>query len=69
MNSIIIDFQNLDFDLSKVQDKTYNEIAEKVYYKFDKYIILNSLREKIFIIKKILYQWMKWEISPKECWY
>jgi len=56
MNSIIIDFQNLDFDLSKVQDKTYNEIAEKVYYKFDKYIILNSLREKIFIIKKILYQ-------------
>jgi len=36
MNSIIIDFQNLDFDLSKVQDKTYNEVAEKVYYKFDK---------------------------------
>ncbi|KAG4100718.1 hypothetical protein H8356DRAFT_1385258 [Neocallimastix lanati (nom. inval.)] len=32
MKSIIIDFQNLDFDLSKVQDKTYNEVAEIVYF-------------------------------------
>jgi len=32
MKSIIIDYQNLEFDLSKVQDKTYNEIAEIVYF-------------------------------------
>jgi len=50
MKSIIIDFQNLDFDLSKVQDKTYNEVAEIVYFNdlVNKYNLDFFQREKFY---------------------